>query len=300
MAKGYLALVLHAHLPFVRHPEYRYFLEENWYFEALTETYLPLLDAFDRLTHDGVPFRVTVGLTPTLLAMFADPFLAGRYLEHLDLLRELAEREVQRTRNQPEFHGMARLYRDWLDRAHFLFATEYGRNPATGFARLERAGRLELITSAATHGYLPLLDYTPQAVRAQIKIGVDEHVRHFGKRPAGFWLPECGFLPGHDAFLAEAGVRYFFTDAHGVLYASPRPRYANFAPIFTRHGVAAFARDLESSKQVWSASEGYPGDYEYRDFYRDIGFDLDLDYVRPYLTPESERVPTGFKYYAIT
>ncbi|MGE5509064.1 MAG: glycoside hydrolase family 57 protein [Chitinophagales bacterium] len=300
MPKGYLCIVLHAHLPFVRHPEYRYFLEENWYFEALTETYLPLLDTFDRLAHDGVPFRLTVGLTPTLLAMFSDSFLADRYLEHLRLLRELGEKEVQRTKDQPEYHRVARLYRDWLERAQYLFEREYGRNPANGFARLERAGRLELITSAATHGYLPLLDYNRNAVRAQIKIGIDEHVRHFGKRPAGFWLPECGFLPGHDAYLAEGGVRYFFTDAHGILYASPRPRYANFAPVFTRHGVAAFGRDLESSKQVWSASEGYPGDYDYRDFYRDIGFDLDLDYVRPYLTPEGERIPTGFKYYAIT
>ncbi|HHW15518.1 MAG TPA: DUF1957 domain-containing protein, partial [Firmicutes bacterium] len=116
----------------------------------------------------------------------------------------------------------------------------------------------------------------------------------------GFWLPECAFLPGHDAYLAEAGIRYFITDAHGLYFAAPRPRYANFAPVFTPHGVAAFGRDLESSKQVWSATEGYPGDYDYRDFYRDIGFDLGLDYLRPYLTPEGQRIPTGFKYYRIT
>lgn len=300
MPKGYLAIVLHAHLPYVRHPEYEYFLEENWYYEALTETYLPLLDAFDRLVADGVPFRLTVGLTPSLLAMFTDPFLSDRYLQHLANLQELADREEERTRQQPEFHVLAEMYRNWLARARYLFDTVYGRNLVEAFARLERQGRIEIIASAATHGYLPLLDYNPPAVRAQITVGVDEHRRLFGRPPRGFWLPECGFMPGHDVYLADCGIRYFITDAHGLYFASPRPRYANFAPIFTRNGVAAFGRDLESSKQVWSATEGYPGDWEYRDFYRDIGFDLDLDYLRPYLTPDGQRIPTGFKYYRIT
>ncbi|MGE5554610.1 MAG: glycoside hydrolase family 57 protein [Betaproteobacteria bacterium] len=300
MAKGYLAIVLHSHLPYVRHPEYNYFLEENWYFEALTETYLPLLDMFQRLLNDGVPFRLTVGLTPTLLAMFSDPFLSERYVHHLDNLLELAGKEVERTRWQPEFHRLARMYQNRFGRARYLFDQVYHRNLVEAFARLERSGQIELITSAATHGYLPLLDYNPAAVRAQIKIGVEEHKRHFGRQPAGFWLPECAFLPGHDAYLAECGVRYFLTDAHGLYFATPRPRYANFAPVFTPNGVAAFGRDLESSKQVWSATEGYPGDYEYRDFYRDIGFDLDLDYLRPHLTPEGQRIHTGFKYYRIT
>ncbi|MDI6870668.1 MAG: DUF1957 domain-containing protein [Bacillota bacterium] len=300
MAKGYLAIVLHAHLPYVRHPEHEYFLEENWYFEALTETYLPLLDTFERLMADDVPFRLTVGLTPSLLAMFSDAFLSERYLRHLDSLLELAGKEVERTRWQPEFARLAVMYRNWFERARHLFTEVYRCNLVEGFARLERAGRLEIITSAATHGYLPLLDYNPPAVRAQVKLGVDEHRRHFGRPPAGFWLPECAFMPGHDAFLAECGIRYFITDAHGLYFATPRPRYANFAPVFTPHGVAAFGRDLESSKQVWSATEGYPGDYEYRDFYRDIGFDLELDYLRPYLTPEGQRIPTGLKYYRIT
>ncbi|HHW15450.1 MAG TPA: DUF1957 domain-containing protein, partial [Firmicutes bacterium] len=182
MPKGYLALVLHAHLPYVRHPEYEYFLEENWYFEALTETYLPLLDVFDRLTADGVPFRITVGLTPPLLSMFGDRFLAERYLRHLDSLLELADREVDRTRWEPWFRRLAEMYRGWLQRARHLFAEVYQGDPVQGFLRLQEAGRLELITSAATHGYLPLLDYNPPAVQAQIRIGVAEHRRRLGRQ----------------------------------------------------------------------------------------------------------------------
>ena len=105
---------------------------------------------------------------------------------------------------------------------------------------------------------------------------------------------------GVDQFLRQEGIRYFFTDAHGILHASPRPKYGVFAPIYCPSGVAAFGRDLESSKQVWSADEGYPGDYDYREFYRDIGYDLEYEYLRPYLPCSGIRVPTGIKYYRIT
>ena len=122
----------------------------------------------------------------------------------------------------------------------------------------------------------------------------------FGKRPVGFWLPECGYHPGHDAFLKPFGIRYFLTDAHGILFGSPRPKYGVYAPAICPSGVAAFGRDLESSKSVWSAEAGYPGDVDYREFYRDIGYDLEYDYVRPYLNGDGSRLNTGIKYYRIT
>lgn len=300
MPKGYLCLVLHAHLPFVRHPEYASFLEEEWLFEAINETYLPLLDVFQGLAHDGVPFRICVSLSPTLMNMLVDPFLQSRYLDHLDRLIDLAEKEVERTKWQPEFHRLACMYRDRFHHNRWAFTERYGRNIVGGFAKLQESGHLEVLTSAATHGFLPLLDYVPSAVRAQVIVGAEEYARIVGRRPVGMWLPECGYHPGHEQYLAEAGIRYFLADAHGLLHASPRPRYANYAPVFTRAGVAVFGRDLESSKQVWSASEGYPGDFEYRDFYRDVGFDLDDDYVAPYVQPDGTRIATGIKYYRIT
>ena len=36
MSRGALSIVLHAHLPYVRHPEYPEFLEEDWLYEAIT------------------------------------------------------------------------------------------------------------------------------------------------------------------------------------------------------------------------------------------------------------------------
>src|SRR5438309_9966243 len=100
MSSGSLAIVLHAHLPFVRHPEHEHFLEEDWLFEAITETYIPLLQMMQRLVNDNVPFKITMSLTPSLCAMLQDELLRDRYLRHLDLLIDLAAREKTRNANE--------------------------------------------------------------------------------------------------------------------------------------------------------------------------------------------------------
>jgi 1,4-alpha-glucan branching enzyme len=297
--QGYLALVLHSHLPFVRHPEHDQFLEEDWLYEAITETYIPLLRMFDRLSQDGIDFRLTMSLSPTLIAMLTDPLLQNRYLRHITRLIDLARNEVSRTRNEPAFHALALMYLEQFTASRRLFEETYGRNLVTAFRSFQDQGSIEIITSAATHAFLPLLQ-NPKAVRAQILVAVQEHVRHLGSRPRGIWLPECGYYEGLDEILKEAGIDFFFTDAHGLYHASPRPKYGTYAPVACPSGVAAFGRDLDSSKQVWSSVEGYPGDFDYREFYRDVGFDLKYDYIRPFLHDDGARVNVGIKYYRIT
>jgi len=299
MEKGYLALVLHAHLPFVRHPEFPDFLEEDWFFEAITETYIPLLKTYQHLVADGIPFRITMSLSPTLISMFKDSLLQQRYLNKIEKLIELAEKEVQRTKWLPEFAETAHMYLEHFRFCHYFFAEKYRCDLTLAFKEMMDSGCLELITCGATHGYLPLM-LNQTAMQAQISIAVQLHKRVFGRAPRGIWLPECGYTPGVDQFLRSEGIRFFFTDVHAILHASPRPKYGVFAPIYCPSGVAAFGRDLESSKQVWSANEGYPGDPDYREFYRDIGYDLDYEYIRPYLPSSGIRVNTGIKYYRIT
>jgi 1,4-alpha-glucan branching enzyme len=300
MAAGYFSLVLHAHLPFVRHPEHEEFLEEDWFYEAITETYIPLLHVFERLATEGVHFRVAMSMSPTLLAMLTDPLLTQRYVAHIEQLIELADKEIHRTRHEPAFHSLATMYRHHFEECRNTFAERYHSNIVQGFRALQDAGYLEIMTCGATHGFLPLMESQPVAVRAQVHVAAQDYRRHFGRGPRGIWLPECGYSPGVDQFLRDEGIRFFVMDSHGVLYATPRPRYGTFAPVYCPSGVAAFGRDLESSKQVWSAEEGYPGDYVYREFYRDIGFDLDLDYIRPYIHSGDLRINTGIKYYSIT
>lgn len=299
-AKGYLSLILHAHLPYVRHPEHEEFLEEDWLYEAITETYLPLLESLYRLADERVPFCLTITLTPPLCHMLRDPLLQQRFTRHLERTLSLTRNELRRTREDAATNEVVRLYHDRLIRAQRAWEMRWKRDLVSAFAELQERGVIEIITCAATHGFLPLMAQFPDAVRAQIEIARADYRSIFGREPRGIWLPECAYFTGLDEILRKAEIRWFVLDSHGLMFGSPRPRYAIYSPAFTPAGPAAFARDRESSRQVWSAEAGYPGDPAYRDFYRDIGFDLSLEYLRAFLGNEDQRKFTGLKYYRIT
>ena len=297
MTKGYLGLVLHAHLPYVRH-ENKGELAEDWLYEAITETYIPIIIIMNSLVKKGVDFHFTMNISPTLISMLKDEVIQQRYQNHLEKLIELSEKEIIRTKDQPEFYRLAQMYNYLFKEAYYYYHEKYNNNLLTAYKEFQERGNIEIITCTATHGYLPLM-WTGEAINAQIKLGIDTYQGVFDKRPDGIWLPECAFSPSIDPYLAENNIRYYISSSHGVLYAKPRPRYGLYAPIYTPSGVAAFGRDVESSKQVWSADEGYPGDYNYREFYRDIGWDMDYDYVKDYL-PSGIRKHIGLKYFKIS
>lgn len=296
--RGRLLLLLHAHLPYVRHPEHERFLEESWFYEAVTEVYLPLLERFRRLRDEGVPFRLALSLSPTLVAMLRDPLLCDRWRRRHEGLIELAEREVVRHHWQPAERELARAYAGDLRRLLTLWDTLDGDLPAA-FAELERDGCLELLTTAATHAVLPLLSvHSPESVRAQVEIALAEHARVFGRRPNGFWLPECGWSPELGPVLREAGVEWFVVETHGLMQAGAR--YGVFAPVRTPAGPHAFGREPTSAQQVWSRASGYPGDPRYREFHHDLGYEGEADYLRPYQSSPEVRGPVGLRYRAVT
>src|SRR5438034_3884370 len=250
MAVGYFSLVLHAHLPFVRHPEYPEFLEEYWLFEAITEVYLPLIFFLHNLLDAGARPRLAINVSPPLCEMLADKLLEERYTRHLENLTELANKEVHRTRNEAhEFHDVAKMYAENLSSSLTLWNDRYGRNLINGFRELQQEGVLEIITCGATHGFLPLIS-TYEARRAQVQVAVANYRKHFGQQPRGIWLPECAYEPGIENLLEEAGIEYFISDTHAILYGDPRPRYGVYAPVVCPNGVAVFARDVETGRQV--------------------------------------------------
>lgn len=300
MTDGGLALILHAHLPFVRHPESDDSLEESWLHEALTGTYLPLLFMLERLAADGIDFRLTLSLTPTLTAMLADPLLQYRYCRRLEWQLLLAEKELRRTAGQKEYRHLAERYRQHLFRIREAFLGRYERNLLHSFQLVRESGRLEIIASAATHGYLPLLAVNESAVRAQIRVGIERYRALFAASPRGFWLPECAYYPGVDRLLAAEGIEYTVVETSAITRAQPRPVSGVYLPVRAPAGLLVYGRDPDSSRQVWSASEGYPGHGQYREFYRDIAYDLHPEELRPCLLVDGLRFDTGFKYYRIT
>jgi 1,4-alpha-glucan branching enzyme len=300
MKKGFLNIILHAHLPYVRHPERDSYFEEIWLFEAITECYVPLINLLDRLANDKVDFKLTLSLSPTLMTMLRDDLLISRYLKHLHKLIELAEKEIARTSKQPEFNKLAQCYQQIFQNTYTTYHDRYDCDVLSAFKQHQAAGRLDLITTAATHGFLPALSVSKTAVRNQVDLGIQTFLDYFDFAPSGFWLPECAYYPGLETILAQAGIKYFFVDAHAIANASVAPENDVYAPLDCGNGVMVFGRDPESSKQVWSAKEGYPGDADYREYYRDIGFDLDLDYIAPYILDGKTPINTGIKYYKVS
>ena len=298
MTSGYLMIVLHAHLPFIRHPQYEEFMEERWLFEAMMETYIPILQVFENLRRDNIGFNITMSLTPPLLEMLADDVLQQKFRRYLNKLIELSEKEVSYTRDTP-FNPVATYYEKQLKREKKIYE-RYNRNLINGFKKFAEMGNLELITCAATHGILPFMKTYPGSVKAQLKVGIQTHKRHLELIPKGMWLPECAYFTGLDRYLKDMNVEYSFLDTHGIVYGEPRPRYSVYAPVITPGEVVFFGRDPESSEQVWSATIGYPGDFNYREFYRDIGFDRPYEYIKDYIDRSGERTNTGIKYYRIT
>ncbi|MCD1259395.1 DUF1957 domain-containing protein [Paenibacillus athensensis] len=299
IVRGSIAFVLHAHLPYVRQADRTPALEERWLYEAVADTYLPLVDMCDRLLADGVRFRLTLSVSPTLLAMLDDPELIGRTRRHLASLHRLAQSETLRLWGDAAFTPAAQMYESRYRRLLKLYDRLDG-DLIGKLRELRDSGCLELIVCAATHAFLPLTA-SAAAIRAQLGAAVAEFRRHFGDAPAGVWLPECGYTPAIEPQLAALGLRYFIAADHALPAAAALGR-----PVLTRGGACAFLRDPESAEQVWSARTGYPGAAEYRDYYRDIGFDLgrsggaEWDYIKPYLLPNGERLATGLKYYRVT
>lgn len=231
---GYFALVLHSHIPYVldhaRTPH-----GTDWLSEVTAETYLPLLDVLFRLVKEGLSPQITVGLTPILVEQLADEAFQQEFIGYLQQKIEVAQQNQQQFRYEGNTHmrGLAHFWEDYYQQKLDSFLHIYHRDLPSAFRRLQEDGHIELLTSAATHGYLPLL-LNDACVQAQVKQGVATYRAHFGRDPVGFWLPECAYRPrypwnppipeyaqptpqvrkGIEEILVENGLRYFFVDAH--------------------------------------------------------------------------------------
>ena len=293
---GYLLVALNTHMPFVHDPTTPNCQEETWLYESITEATLPLIGVFSRLVEEKIDFRITVSLSPCLVAMLSTPLIKERYVHYLEDRIGLAQEEQERVGASSPLYHLAGWYLESFRHARKVFVDDWGKDLTAAFRYLSDSGKVDFLTSGATHAYLPLWELYPRLIDLQIKIGVRYHEHVFGSRPRGFWLPECAFSLGLDELLARNGIRYSYVDSHALLNGHPRPKYGVHAPIHCPAGVAAFARDWMSHDVVWLKDKGYPGDAHYLDYNRDIGYELPLETVGRF-THQEQRVQTGIKYY---
>ncbi|MDI6870594.1 MAG: glycoside hydrolase family 57 protein [Bacillota bacterium] len=288
---GNLVFMLHSHLPYFRKVGSRLSGEE-WLYEAMAESYIPLLDTLEELARRGLPLRLSLGFTPILLAQLADAYVADRFDEYLAAKIRAAGYDVLKfgMDSREDLLALAVRTKEWYERVRESFHNRHQRNLVATLRRLQETGAVELTASAATHAYLPLL-VQESAIRAQLAVGVEMYREAFSRRPLGFWLPECAYRPGLDSHLADLGICYFFVDTHTIEGGLPADRSSAFAARPARppeprsleaptgrttflayrlanSGVVAFGRNSRVGLQVWSADHGYPGDGWYREFHK--------------------------------
>ena len=297
---GYLNITLHTHLPFVNHIENDNYIEEQWLYEAISESYIPLLKYFNKLIDEHVIFRITMSFTPPLIEMLKNKIQQEKYIRYLEKHIELCKKETERTKNNEQENNLAVFYYKKYCEDLYFFKDIYKCDIIEQFKKLQNLGVIEIIAGCATHGYIPMLYTNEKNIEVQIKYGIMTYQKYFGRKPKGIWLSECGYVPEVEKYLNLYNIEYFYVEMHGLIYADPIPIYGIYAPIVTKSNIVVFGRDVSSSMKIWSNTTGYPGDANYRDFGRDIGYDLDYEYMRPYMTYDGIRIPTGIKYYSVS
>lgn len=249
MSHGAFTFVLHSHLPYARLAG-RWPHGEEWIHEAASETYVPLLETLYDLKADDVPFQLTLGITPILAEQLADATVLENFDDYLNLKIDAAKRDmalfappnvlpingikVERAEDDAgdeHLFYLANWYLDYYQHVKHLFNERFGRDIIGAYKALQDDGHIEIITSAATHAYLPLLS-RDSTIRAQVEVGIQSYQRLFGRKPTGFWLPECAYRPayiddegntrsGIEAILADYGIKVFFSETHAITGGQP-------------------------------------------------------------------------------
>ena len=289
-----ISILLHGHLPFFRHDDHSFASQEHWFFESLSETYIPLLEVFDRLDRDLVPFRMGLSLSPTLCHMLSDELFIQRYLEYTEKQIEFGQQELERTAGDSELFPVAKFFCDRVIAKKRFFTERCEKNILKGFDYYQRKGRLEILATAATHAFLPFYTAHPEAVQAQFEVAISTYKSNFGKYPQGFWLPELGWKAELDSWLRAYNFCYTVVDAHALVFSRPSAEKGCFYPAKTPLGIFVFGRDFSAAEDMTNV----PKDPFFRDNCRDLGFELPLEQVKSFLGPQGSRQGTGYKYWA--
>ncbi|CFW97613.1 Glycoside hydrolase/deacetylase, beta/alpha-barrel [Syntrophomonas zehnderi OL-4] len=295
-----IMLVLHSHIPYVKR-QGRWPFGEVWLFEAMAETYVPFLQTWFRLQEEGIRAPVTLSFSPTLLDQLSSSYIQQEFVVYL---REREKKAAEDERyylsvGEPQIAALSAFYHRFYRDIRRDFLIELDGDIIAALKKLQGDGDVEIITTAASHAYLPLLDQS--SLHHQIYWGKRAYETHFGISPEGFWLPECGYYQGLEDLLIANGFKYFYVDSHAVEGGQPLGDFSRVSAelecdceTFANTGLSTYrpyrikgkdimvlGRNAMVSQQVWSADYGYPGDENYREFHK-----------------KSSR--SGFKYWKVT
>ncbi len=332
---GYFVLVLHTHLPYViGHGRWPHGMD--WLNEAASECYIPLLNVFNELKNENVNFKVTINISPILAEQLSSRDFVEEFLQYLDMRIKLAERdEIEFTRTgRKNLAKVAKFWKEFYQNIKESFNNEYNQDLLSAFRQLQDEGYIEVITCAATHGYLPLLALDT-SVQAQIKLGVKVYEKYFGRKPRGIWLPECAYRPaykwkmpvqpeqnlmeteyerkGIDEFLSENGIEFFFIDTAtlkgGKTIGIYIERFEGLRKLWEQFESQVKYRPEEekSPYEIYLVSSGKPGKKPVAVLTRDPKTGLQVwsgEWGYPgdgwYLDFHKKKFPSGLRYWRVT
>ena len=265
-------------------------------FAGISDTYIPLLNMFEALDLERVPFRLALVMTPTLCTLLSDYTVQQMYVDWLDKLILLGESQVGSLERTDAAYPLVEAELGRVRKCRDDFVAVYKSDLLAAFRYYADRGSVELLATAATAAFLPHYIDLPEAVNAQVEAGLHSHRQFFGLVPDGFWLPAMGYVPGLEETIKGYGYTYTILDSHGLLFGDPVPKSGIFAPAVCRNGLWVFGQDYTAEAAV-VGSGGFMHRDVYRNQYRDFAFEATDRQLEGFLTESGVRLPSGYRYW---
>ena len=269
----------------------------NSFFEAISDSYIPLLQMFERLKNDGVSFKLGLVLPPVLCSMLEDEKIQKLYVDFLDKRIALGKKELTRCKDNQKALEIITATCEKNKELKKLFNDTYEKKLVPQFAKYQREGLIEILGTCATDIFMPYYSDLPEALSAQIEMGLQSYKKCFGELPDGFYLPELGYTPGIEKIIRSYGYTYTILHSRSVLLTDNPPANGIFFPVRTDNSLAVYTADPYIEDDIYSEEDGWCANSVYRNENRDIGFELEFKKLTPVMEEKAARCSTGYKYW---
>ena len=300
-----LILTIVAHQPYIHHKdETEFALQNDLLFNAISNTYLPLVNLFHKFEEQNTDFKLSMVFSPSLCSLLGDTMIQNQYVHWLEKRIALGESELSRLSSEPLLLENAKKCLDKAKKDLGDFTQTYSQNLLKEFAYFAEKGNLELLATSGTYAFLPHYGDMTEILNAQVEIGLLSHRHYFGSNPDGFYLPFMGYTPGIETVLHSYGFHYTIVDIRSLLFSENPPKHGIFAPVrcdldtstsLTHTSLALFAQDSDSPDDVDSFSKNPV----YKNQSKDISFELSSEELKKsgFLEGETARIPSYYRYW---
>lgn len=298
MGNKRLLFVLNASQEYIKHTgedAEKYASVTNYLFDAISETYLPLLRMLENLENDAVDFKLSLVLTPVLCTLLDDKEIQDQYVEWLDKKIEFGKKEINRTAGNPALQAVIKKTFEKYKQDKELFESYKGRL-VRKFYEFRKKGLVEFIATCGTDVFMPFYNDMEEVMSAQVEAGILSYRNFFGDVPDGFWLPELGYYEGIEKIIKDYGINYTILDSRSFLFSKIEPKNGLFSPARFTNALVCFGRDYYSDSEIFG-EEGYCHDVAYKNIARDVGFVLEPEALDPFISKGSIRYALGYSYW---